>query len=48
MKTSLIATLLLATTAIMAQDDHHKGVEQRADHMMGFSHDKTTWACPLG
>jgi hypothetical protein len=42
MKTRLIATLLLAITAIMAQDDHHKGVEQRGDHMMGFSHDKTT------
>jgi hypothetical protein len=42
MKTRLIAALLLATTAIMAQDDHHKGVEQRGDHMMGFSHDKTT------
>jgi hypothetical protein len=42
MKTRLIATLLLATKAIMAQDDHHKGVEQRGDHMMGFSHDKTT------
>jgi hypothetical protein len=42
MKTKLIATLLLMTTAILAQDDHHKGVEQRGDHMMGFSHDKTT------
>src|ERR1700683_3975428 len=42
MKTRLIAALLLATTAIMAQDDHHKGVEQRGAHMMGFSHDKTT------
>ncbi len=42
MKTRLIAALLLTTTAIMAQDDHHKGVEQRGDHMMGFSHDKTT------
>jgi hypothetical protein len=42
MKTILIATLLLTTTAILAQDDHHKGVEQRGDHMMGFSHEKTT------
>jgi hypothetical protein len=42
MKTRPIATLLLATTAIMAQDDHHEGVKQRGDHTMGFSHDKTT------
>lgn len=42
MKTTLIATLLLTTTAILAQDDHHKNVEQRGDHMMGFSHEKTT------
>ena len=42
MKTRLIAALLLATTAIMAQDDHHEGVKQRGDHTMGFSHDKTT------
>ena len=41
MKTKLIATLLLATSAIVAQDGHHKGVERRGDHMMGFSHDKT-------
>src|SRR5580704_2810382 len=41
MKTKLIATLLLATTAIVAQDDHHKGVERRGDHRMGFSHYKT-------
>lgn len=42
MKTRLIATLLLTMTALMAQEDHHKGVEQRGDQMMGFSHDKTT------
>jgi hypothetical protein len=42
MKTRLIATLLLTIAAITAQQDHHKGVEQRGDHTMGFSHDKTT------
>jgi hypothetical protein len=25
-----------------AQDDHQKGVVERGDHVMGFSHDKTT------
>ncbi|HXJ05475.1 MAG TPA: hypothetical protein VNH65_10275 [Candidatus Acidoferrum sp.] len=25
-----------------AQDDHHKGVVERGDHVMGFSHDKAT------
>ena len=24
-----------------AQDDHHKGVAERGDHVMGFSHEKT-------
>ena len=26
----------------MAQDAHHKGVDDRGDHVMGFSHEKTT------
>jgi hypothetical protein len=42
MKTRLIAILLLTATGIMAQEDHQKGVEQRGDYAMGFSHDKTT------
>ncbi len=25
-----------------AQDDHHQGVVERGDHVMGFSHDKAT------
>ena len=42
MNTRLIATLLLTTAILIAQDNRHKAVEQRGDHMMGFSHDKTT------
>jgi hypothetical protein len=42
MKTKQIATLLLMTTAVLAQDDHHNSVEQRGDHIMGFSHEKAT------
>jgi hypothetical protein len=26
----------------MAQDDHHAAVNQRGDHVMGFTHEKTT------
>ena len=41
MKNRLIASLFLAGT-MLAQEDHHKGVDTRGDHVMGFSHDKTT------
>ncbi len=33
---------LLAIAAAAAQDDPHKSVDQRGDHVMGFSHEKTT------
>ena len=46
MNQSLISfTLLLLTLAGFAQqssDPHHAGVVNRGDHVMGFSHDKTT------
>ena len=28
--------------AMFAQDAHHEGVDKRGDHVMGFSHEKTT------
>ena len=42
------ALLILATLKAfpqdkpVAQDDHHQGVVERGDHVMGFSHDKAT------
>jgi hypothetical protein len=42
MKTKLTAALLLASAVTLAQDDHHGAVEKRGDHVMGFSHEKTT------
>jgi len=42
MKTKLTAALLLANAVMLAQDDHHGAVEKRGDHVMGFSHEKTT------
>jgi hypothetical protein len=42
------AFLILATLSASpqdkpaAQDDHHQGVVERGDHVMGFSHDKAT------
>src|SRR5579871_764860 len=41
MKT-LALVLLAGATLASAQDDHEKGVDARGDHMMGFSHEKTT------
>ena len=41
MKIGTLAILLL-TTGLSAQDAHHDGVDQRGDHVMGFSHEKTT------
>ena len=32
----------LAAFAIFAQEAHHDAVNQRGDHVMGFSHEKTT------
>lgn len=42
MKTKLTAALLLASAVMLAQDDHHRAVDKRGDHVMGFSHEKTT------
>jgi hypothetical protein len=36
-----LAILLMATTVVFAQD-HHAQVNEHGDHVMGFSHDKTT------
>jgi hypothetical protein len=36
-------TAAVALAAILAaQDTHHAGVDERGDHVMGFSHEKTT------
>jgi hypothetical protein len=40
--TRILATVLLMGAAAFAQDAHHQGVDQRGDHVMGFSHEKTT------
>jgi len=42
MKARLTASLLLASTWMIAQDPHHKAVDQRGDHVMGFLHEKAT------
>jgi hypothetical protein len=42
MKTKLTAALMLAGALMLAQDDHHGAVEKRGDHVMGFSHERTT------
>jgi hypothetical protein len=46
---SLVVCLLLAATALGQEtkspnsaEEHHAGVDQRGDHAMGFSHEKTT------
>jgi len=41
MKIGTIAMLLFAA-GLGAQDAHHNAVDQRGDHVMGFSHEKTT------
>jgi len=41
-KTSLLAGLVFGALGLMAQDDHHAAVDKRGDHVMGFSHEKTT------
>ncbi|HTS28335.1 MAG TPA: hypothetical protein VMH81_20825 [Bryobacteraceae bacterium] len=42
MKTKLLAGLLFGTLGLVAQDDHHTAADRRGDHVMGFSHEKTT------
>ena len=38
----MLAAALFMVAAVFAQDAHHQGVNQRGDHVMGFSHEKTT------
>src|SRR5882724_8009176 len=38
----IFLTAALAAFAAFAQDAHHDAVNQRGDHVMGFSHEKTT------
>jgi hypothetical protein len=40
MKTKLLTVILLAAVRAFAQD--HAAMEHRGDHVMGFSHEKTT------
>jgi hypothetical protein len=40
-KTKFLAALLW-TALGLAQSDHHAAVDKRGDHVMGFSHEKTT------
>lgn len=42
MKTALLVGLLLGALGLIAQDDHHTAVDKHGDHVMGFSHAKTT------
>ncbi|MGD0301299.1 MAG: hypothetical protein ABSE86_29835 [Bryobacteraceae bacterium] len=42
MKTLLLCTLLTASIPAFAQEDHHAMVNAHGDHVMGFSHEKTT------
>src|SRR5580658_4001091 len=42
MKTLLLCTLLAVSLAAFAQEDHHAMVNAHGDHVMGFSHEKTT------
>lgn len=40
--TRTLALLLLGVALVLAQDHHHDMVNAHGDHVMGFSHDKTT------
>jgi hypothetical protein len=42
MKAKFLMGLLLSSARLTAQDPHHDAVDQRGDHTMGFSHEKTT------
>jgi hypothetical protein len=35
-------TILFVFAAALLAQDHHSGVDKRGDHVMGFSHEKTT------
>jgi hypothetical protein len=38
----LAPLLVFAAASMLAQEEHHDAVNQRGDHVMGFSHEKTT------
>ena len=38
----LLAGLLISVPGLVAQDDHHSALDKGGDHIMGFSHEKTT------
>ena len=38
----MIQTAIVLAFLALAQDAHHEGVDKRGDHVMGFSHEKTT------
>ncbi len=42
MKRRAMTVLILAAAAAFAQEGHHEAVDRRGDHVMGFSHEKTT------
>jgi len=37
-----MTTIMMAALMVFAQDAHHGAVDKRGDHVMGFSHEKTT------
>jgi hypothetical protein len=42
MRKVILAAAFAVGAAAFAQDAHHQAVDQRGDHVMGFSHEKTT------
>ena len=42
MRTKYLGIVLLAAGTAAYSQSHHDGVNRRGDHVMGFSHDKTT------
>lgn len=42
MRRAILILLAAGVAAALAQDAHHDAVDRRGDHVMGFSHEKTT------
>lgn len=42
MRRAVLILMVAGASAAWAQDMHHDAVDQRGDHVMGFSHEKTT------
>jgi hypothetical protein len=38
----MMTAVLISAVALLAQNNHQKMTDQHGDHVMGFSHDKTT------